>query len=150
MKYKIFKNNRGVITDRQPRVVSGALEFQFAGAKEGLTAVISTQNGATYYRELEDGKCSIPSRHLEGSIGVVLVRMNRRTPCEKIECEGIRAIQQSSGCVLILPDDANIPDEIVRLRQEMEELREEYSALMGEFDMLKESFEKMKEGYNIT
>ena len=149
MTYKIFNNGRGVITSREPELVSGDLEFLFNGAPEGATAIIIAQNGTSYYRELKERRCSVPSKYFEGSVEVGVAVMNGKIPTDRWSCEGLRAIKQPGGQVLILPDDGDIPGIMAMMRVEMDELRQENKKLKEAQAALRRDFETIKQGYNL-
>lgn len=150
MVYRIFNNERGVITSREPITLSGDIPFLFEGAPEGATAIITNQDGTSYYRELVDRRCSVPSKHLNGCVSVGLALMNGKTPTSRWSCEGIKVIRQSGDVVLIMPDDGDIPKTVTMMRVELDEVRRENQKLKSEQDALRREFEALKKGYNLT
>lgn len=150
MIYKIFNNERGVIISREGHTLSGDIPFRFEGASEGATAIITNQDGTSYYRALENRECSVPSKYLNGCVSVGLAVMNGKVPTRRWSCEGIRVIRQSGDAVLVLPDDGDLPGTIAMMRVEIDELREKNSLLEARLEVLALEFESIKEGYNIT
>jgi hypothetical protein len=150
MIYRIFNNARGVIVSREAQTLSGDIPFHFEGAPEGATAIITNQDGTSYYRALENRECSVPSKYLNGCVSVGLAVMNGKVPTRRWSCEGIRVIRQSGDAVLVLPDDGDLPGTIAMMRVEIDELREKNSVLEKKIEELYDAFEKIKEGYNLV
>lgn len=148
MTYRILSTGKGVITTRQPKVIKDNATFLFNGAPEGATAVFSMA-GATYYRELNGGRCNIPGKYLEGDIAVSISVAEKGAKMKRIACEGLKATKLSDG-VLIAPDDSNLAEEFAKLRVEVDEIRGEFSKLRSDFERLKDDFERMKEGYGLV
>lgn len=150
MVYRIFNNERGVITSREPITLSGDIPFRFEGAPEGATAIITNQDGTSYYRELVNCECSVPSKYLNGCVSVSLALMNGKIPTSRWSCEGIKVIRQPGDVVLIMPDDGDIPGTMAMMQVELDELRTENKRLKESQDALKKEFESLKKGYNLT
>lgn len=151
MNYKLLSTGKGVILSRQPKVVKDTATFMFYDAPIGAMAVfsISGSPGATYYRELNSGRCNIPVKYLDGDVSVTLTLKDRTTKNVRYVCEGIKATKLSDG-VLLAPDDSNLAEEFAKSRVEVDELRRDFNSLKGEFEELKTIFEKMKEGYGLV
>lgn len=150
MIYRIFNNARGVIVSREAQTLSGDIPFRFEGTPEGATAIITNQDGTSYYRELENRECSIPSKYLNGCVSVSLALMNGKIPTSRWSCEGIKVIRQQGDVVLVMPDDGDIPGTMAMMRVELDELREKNLALESRFADLKREFDNLKKGYNLT
>lgn len=150
MIYKIFNNARGVIISREGQTLSGDIPFRFEGSPEGATAIITNQDGTSYYRELVNCECSVPSKYLNGCVSVSLALMNGKIPTSRWSCEGIRVIRQPGDVVLVLPDDGDIPGTMAMMQVELDELRERNVALESRFTDLKREFDNLKKGYNLT
>ena len=150
MIYKIFNNGRGAIVSREPETITKTVELEFRNAPAGATAIFTTQQGTSYYRELRNSKCSLDVSRLSGSVQVSLAIMDGRVPRKRWECEGFSCLRQPGGAVFIMPDDANLPEEFVKLREEFDELREKNSVLEKKIEELYDAFEKIKEGYNLV
>lgn len=148
MTYRILSTGKGVIITRQPKVIKDNATFLFNGAPEGATAVFSMP-GATYYRELNGGRCNIPGKYLEGDIAVSISVAEKGAKMKRIACEGLKATKLSDG-VLIAPDDSNLAEEFAKLRVEVDEIRVDYKNIRAEFEALQNTFEKMKEGYGLV
>lgn len=148
MTYRMLSTGKGVITTRQPKVIKDNATFLFNGAPDGATAVFSMP-GATYYRELNGGRCNIPGKYLEGDIAVSITITEKGAKMKRFSCEGIKATKLSDG-VLIAPDDSNLAEEFAKSRVEMDELRKEFGTLRTDFENLQNTFEKMKEGYGLV
>jgi hypothetical protein len=150
MIYRIFNNARGVIVSREAQTLSGDIPFRFEGAPEGATAIITNQDGTSYYRELENRECSIPSKYLNGCVSVSIALMNGKIPTSRWSCEGIKVIRQQGDVVLVMPDDGDIPGTMAMLQVELDELRKKNLALESRFADLKREFDNLKKGYNLT
>lgn len=148
MTYRMLSTGKGVITTRQPKVIKDNATFLFNGAPDGATAVFSMP-GATYYRELNGGRCNIPGKYLEGDIAVSITITEKGAKMKRFSCEGIKATKLSDG-VLISPDDSDLAEEFAKSRVEADELREEFSKLRGEFEDLKKQFNDMMQGYGLV
>jgi hypothetical protein len=148
MTYRILSTGKGVITTRQPKVVNDSATFLFNGAPEGSRAVFSMV-GATYYRELNGGRCNIPGKYLVGDIAVSISVSEKSAKIKRIVCEGLKATKLSDG-VLLAPDDSNLAEEFAKTKVELDELSREFGRLRSEFDTLRNTFEKMKEGYGLV
>ena len=148
MTYRLLSTGKGVITTRQVKVIKDNATFLFNGAPEGAMAVF-TMPGATYYRELNGGRCNIPGKYLDGNIAVSIALNDRTAKIKRYTCEGLQATKLSDG-VLLAPDDSNLAEEFAKSRVEVDELRRDFNSLKAEFEELKTIFEKMKEGYGLV
>ena len=148
MTYRLLSTGKGVITTRQVKVIKDNATFLFNGAPEGALAVFSMP-GATYYRELNGGRCNIPAKYLDGNIAVSIAINDKTAKIKRYSCEGLQATKLSDG-VLLAPDDSNLAEEFAKSRVEVDELRRDFNALKSEFAELKTIFEKMKEGYGLV
>lgn len=148
MTYKLLSTGKGVITSRQVKVIKDNATFLFHGAPNGAMAVFTTSN-ATYYRELQDGRCNIPGKYLIGDIAVSVTVNDKDAKIKKYSCEGLKGTKLSDG-ILLAPDDSNLAEEFAKSRVEADELRGEFKTLKGEFEELKKTFDKMKEGYGLV
>lgn len=147
MKYVLLKNEKGVITSRQPEVVKEEMRFEFQDAPAEAVAVFDGGE-RTYYRELSDGICSIPPA--EGSFHVTVAVMSGSLSGRRWSCESIRCTKLSSGEILIAPDDADLPAKMTEIFLECDSLRERLSAGESEIARLREQMERLMEGYDIT
>lgn len=150
MIYRIFNNARGVIISREGHLLSGDIPFRFEGSPEGATAIITNQDGTSYYRELVSCECSVPSKYFNGCVSVSLALMNGKIPTSRWSCEGIRVIRQPGDVVLVLPDDGDIPGTMAMMQVELDEIRRENQKLKSEQDALRREFEALKQGYNLV
>ena len=148
MTYKLLSTGKGVITSRQVKVIKDNATFLFNGAPNGAMAVFTTPN-ASYYRELQDGRCNIPGKYLIGDIAVSVTINDKDAKIKKYSCEGLKGTKLSDG-ILLAPDDSNLAEEFAKSRVEADELRGEFEMLKGEFEKLKKTFDKMKEGYGLV
>ena len=105
--------------------------------------------GATYYRELNGGRCNIPGKYLDGNIAVSIALNDKTAKIKRYTCEGLQATKLSDG-VLLAPDDSNLAEEFAKLRVEVDEIRTDYKNIRAEFEALQNMFEKMKEGYGLV
>lgn len=148
MTYKLLSTGKGVITTRQVKVIKDNATFLFNDAPEGAIAVF-TMPGATYYRELNGGRCNIPGKYLDGNIAVSIALNDKTAKIKRYACEGLQATKLSDG-VLLAPDDSNLAEEFAKLRVEADELRGEFDKLRGEFEDLKKEFNDMMQGYGLV
>lgn len=148
MTYRLLSTGKGVITNRQTKVIKDNATFLFNGAPDEAMAVF-TMPGATYYRELNDGRCNIPGKYLNGNIAVSVTINDKTAKIKRYKCEGLVATKLTDG-VLLAPDDSNLSEEFAKSLVEADALREDFNALKGEFEELKTIFEKMKEGYGLV
>lgn len=147
MNYRILSTGKGVITTRQPKVIKDNATFLFVGAPEDATAVFSMP-GATYYRALNEGRCNIPGKYLEGDVSVSITQSDKSGKLKRYVCEGLKATKLSDG-VLIAPDDSDLATEFAKMKVEADELREAFNELNKKFDDLKTDFNKMMQGYGL-
>jgi hypothetical protein len=148
MTYRLLSTGKGVITTRQVKVIKDNATFLFNGAPEGAMAVF-TMPGATYYRELNGGRCNIPGKYLDGNIAVSIALNDKTAKIKRYSCEGLQATKLSDG-VLLAPDDSNLAEEFAKSKVEMDELREDITALEKKIADITSAFEKMKEGYGLV
>lgn len=149
MIFRLLSNGKGVITSRQPKVVKDNATFLFNGAPEGATAVFAPP-GTVYYRPLQNGRCNIPSKYLEGDITVAVSVNGEGSSKKRIPCESIKAEKLSDGSVLIVPNDCNLPEEFASLRVEVDELRTQHKSLEDKYRELEDRLDTYMSGYNLT
>lgn len=147
--YKLLSNGRAVILNRSAVVAKGKVEFEFQNAPLGANAVFSSLNSKEkYYRPLENGACNVPAEYFEGTVDITLAIFNQ-SPIKRWRCESLKCTKMSGGEVLIVADDANLPEEFVKLRVEVDELREKNGSLERKIEALHKSFQEIMQGYNI-
>ena len=147
MRYALFDNMSAAIVERSPVVVKDCLVLQFTGAQDGAVAVFQNGN-VTYYEEITDGACMLRA---SACVGVVSVGV--KVIAEKVTewaCEGLRGTLLESGEILVTPDDNNLPQEFVRLRQENQEMRKNISSLEEKNSALMQRLDDMMAGWAIT
>lgn len=156
MIYRIFSNGRGVITSREEEVVRDKIVFCFERAPKHATAIVTFDDGTSYYRELHDGNCSITKKNIEGHIGVALAILNGETPVARWECERIKVEQRCDGSVALSPDYADLPEKFALLQMELEEERLLTKSLIENIDEFKkeirqfrEEFDRLYKGYQV-
>ena len=76
MEYKLLCSNIGIITTREPELISGTLFVSFEGAPDGSTAIFEREDGESAYRLLSDGLCAVESDWLRGSIKVTVALLS--------------------------------------------------------------------------
>lgn len=147
MKYTLFDTMTGVITDRRPFVTEGKICFSFENHPEKATLFAKAENGATWYRDLDEfGNCEIPAVIGRVNVWVKVFGLHVKT----WECEPIVTTELSDGRILVCPHDTNLPDEMARIRVENQEIRDEQERLHEEIAQISARIEKMLEGWNIT
>lgn len=146
--YKLLNNKRAIILTRSATVVQGNIEFNFENAPLGSTAIFSNSK-EKYYRELVDGKCSVPTTYFDGIIEIT-VSLFKKSPIERWKCENLKCTKISDDKAVVAPDDADLPEEFAKLRLEVDELRETNENLKVKIEALRKNFEEIKQGYNLV
>jgi hypothetical protein len=149
MVYKILKTGRGVIQSRREVAEKEEVEFLFENAPKYGTAIFTLQNGASYYRELEDGRCVMKKSALNGCVEVTVAILRDKTPIDRWECEGFCVHKQPDGSVVILPNDDDIPARFAELEISLDEEIRKREALETRLLQLEKDFKKIKQGYNL-
>lgn len=149
MEYKLLDNGTAVILTRQPKLFYDYLYVDFSCAPSGATAIFENF-GNSYYRELCDGKCSIPVKMLHGEIKVTVVILDGTTPAKKWVCEELKAETQADGGILISPNDMNLPQTVVALKLENQEIRIENKALKDRLSGLEKRLDEIMGAYDFT
>ena len=147
MTYKILSTGNGIITTRQPKVIKDNATFLFVGAPNDATVVFSML-GATYYRVLNEGRCNIPVKYLDGKITVSITQSDRSAKIKRYVCEGLEATKLTDG-VMLVPDDSNLAEEFAKMKVENDNLNKEFEILVQKFEDLKLEFNKMMQGYGL-
>lgn len=149
MQFKLLDNYTGVLLSRQPEELGKELEISFTDAPHGATAVF-TVGPDSYYRELENGKCSIPVGRINGIVKVRVCVFDGSAEPACWVCESLEVRHTSSGTVFALPNDTDMPLKIVELKTENQELRAENKRLWAEITELNRKIEHLYEGYDIV
>ena len=149
MEYKLLCSNIGIITTREPELISGTLFVSFEGAPDGSTAIFEREDGESAYRLLSDGLCAVESDWLRGSIKVTVALLIGSMEAERWPCEGFFAKQQGGGKVLIYPDDMDVREKIVRLQEGYSSTKREMGKLTEKIEELETRIDKLLEGYDI-
>ena len=149
IKYKLLGNYTGLVLTRIPEVTN-ELTVIFEGAPKDATAIFSVKGGGTFYRDLEDGTCCIPTKNLVGEITVTVVHFDGGTHPPKWNCDELMGALQRDGSVLISPNDTILSEEVIHLRLENQELRETLNKLMERMNEFDEWRVRLMEGYDIT
>jgi hypothetical protein len=150
MEYKLLEIGDGVILLRQPKVVYNELSLFFDGSPENSTAIIETESGDSFYRELKDGRCSVPSKKLEGDVKVSVALFNGDTPNRTWKCEGLKVSKLRDGGTLIAPNDMNLPQRYVELKVESDNIRRANERITNLVKKLERKIENLLEGYDLT
>ena len=147
MKFAIFDNYTGVAIDRSPILIQdGVLPLEIEGADDGMSAVLKSEKGVTYYREIKDGKCEFPLSRLDGVLSVYVKEFSThiKTWC----CERI-VLRKTANGVLVAPNDSDLPSEVVRIKQENQTLRDEVKLLKEQIEKINERIDDMVDGSAI-
>lgn len=146
LKFKVLDNNTGVIVTRQPREVRNDIRIMFIDAPDNAVAVFKTKN-ADFYRELENGYCSLPTKNIVGVVKVLLILPNESTTwiCESLD---VRVL--SSGTMLIAPNEADISQKFADLKLENQALRSENKAIKKQIADILLKIENLYEGYDLV
>ncbi len=150
MIFKLFGNKTGVIINRQPEVVDEVLAFYFEHAPHKATAIFQVKDGASYYRELENGACSISPDKLTGEVAVSVTILNGEAAPPLWSCEELKVDRLESGEFLVMPNDMNLPLEFIKLKQENEDIRAVLKRLEDQIFTLQSTLEKIMEGYDFA
>lgn len=148
MEYKLLDNMTGVVLTRSPEVVAGEMTMVFKGAPACATVILEC-DGQPYYRPLIDGVCHTRVAQFSGSVKVTVVEENNSARPARWRCEPIKVTPMTGNRVFVSPDDGNMPEEVVRLRQENEQIRMTLAAFGKRLAELSEELENIREGYNI-
>ena len=150
MKFKLLSNHTGHIVSRQPELVNGKLSLSFEKAPQDSTAIFQLTDGTSYYRELNNGACSIEANKITGEIAVSVTIMNGEAISPVWICEGLKVDRLASGEYLALPNDMNLPLEVIKLKQENEDIRSFCKQLDEQISSLRITLEKIMEGHDFT
>lgn len=150
MIYKILKTGRGVIQTREAIITGPEVEFSFYDAPKYATAIFTLQDGTSYYRELEDGKCRIRADKLRGCVEVTVAVLADKTPIDKWECEGFCVHKQPDGSIVILPNDDDLPGRFSEMAVQLDKEIRAREALEQRLEQLEKEFKRIKQGYNLT
>ena len=149
IEYKVLNNGEAVLLTRQPALIDGELIFTFTKVPVGVTAIFASAD-LTLYRELEDGKCSVLSDLLCGTVSVTLAILDGSARPHKWVCEGIIFDKLNNGYTLIYPDDANLPQRVADLKLENDKIRETQDQLEKKLKLLDEKLVNILEGYDLV
>ena len=149
MKFKLLDNFTGVISERRVEKLREELEFVFENPPNNAIAVLENM-GNLFYRDLVDGKCTIPSRTLEGIIQVRVSLLDGSTLPFSWKCESVEIIRMSPDTVIVAPNDTDMPEKIVELKIENQSLRAENNRLWAEIAGINKKIERLYEGYDIV
>lgn len=150
MEYKLLDIGVGVILTRQPEILSGEISVSFVNAPEGATAIFEEKAGDSFYRELSsDGTCSLPPS-ISGEVRVSVAVFSGVARPKRWICEEFKVCKEQNGCILVAPNDMNLPQTVVELRLENEAIREELKNTNEKYNKLYEALEKIMEGYDLT
>ena len=138
IKYKLFKDHKGVIADRMPKKFKANVTLSFGEGVTGYTLILKDANGNYSYRELNGGKATAPIDFLNGEISVSLANLNSSEP--RYQCEGL-VCKKESEYTWIMPEGLNLPLEITECKKQIEDLRREFKELCNEVRRLREEYE---------
>ena len=142
IKYKLFKDGKGVVADRMPKKFKTTVTLNFGEDTVGYTLILKDINGNASYRDLKGGKATVPIEFLNGDISVIvadLSNVDRRYQCEGLVCK------KEEGFTLIMPEGLNLPLEISECKKAVEDLRKEFRGLYELVLQLKADYE----GYDL-
>lgn len=139
IKYKLFKDGKGVVADRMPKKFKANVTLNFGEADTiGCTLILKDRNGNASYRELKGGKATIPIEFLNGDISVIVADLSnsdRRYLCEGLICK------KEEGLTWIMPEGLNLPLEISECKRAVEDLKKEFKELRELVLRLKAEYE---------
>lgn len=150
MTYKLLDDHTGVVLSRQPCVIEEKeVVLSFEGAPDGATAVVTTEEDISFYRQLKGGACTFPVAKLRGVLAVAVTLAEKGKGTRRYVCEGLVATPLERG-VLLAPNDMNLPLEVARLRVDNCALRAKNAEIEKKVDALAERLEQMLEGYDLV
>jgi hypothetical protein len=138
IKYKLFKDGKGVVADRMPKRFKANVTLSFGEGVTGYTLILKDANGNYSYRELNGGKATVPIDFLNGEISVSLANLNSSEP--RYQCEGL-ICKKEEGITWIMPEGLNLPLEISECKRAVEDLRKEFKELRELVLRLKAEYE---------
>ena len=150
IKYKLLDNGTGVLLTRSPDVTDELRVTFVGGEQEGMTAVFTTKDKRSYYRDLRNGECRIAVGDLAGEITVTVFFFGGNPYTQKWSCDGLKVVSQRNGSALVAPNDAILSEEVIRLRLENQELRNSIMKLTERADEFDKWRIGLMEGYDIT
>lgn len=142
IKYRLFKNKRGIISDRKPKKFDSDVTFCFDTSNDSLTLILKNEEGETLYRSINGGTSLIPIKFLNGNISVTVADLSDSK--EQYSCEGI-VCQAEDGIVWIMPEGLDIPLEIISAQNQIDILSAELEETRKEIVRLERDFK----GYSI-
>ena len=148
IEYKLLNNNVGILLSRNPEITNSTLDVMFTGVPAPATAIFG--NGETsYYRKLEEEKCSIPVKNLSGVVRIV-VKVTGETKSSKWTCDELIVTPLQNGSVMIAPNDLNLQKELIELRLENDCIRKANQELFEKLSELERRLDEIMEAYDIT
>lgn len=150
MEYKLLNGNSGIITTRQPEVVSDTLKISFIGVPEKATVIFEREDGVCAYRLLSDEKCEVKSDWLKGSVKVIVAILNGSMCSQRWFCESFRVKRLEHGLVIISPEDEDMQKKIVKLQEAVDDLETSKKELFEKQKKLEIKIDKIYEGYDIV
>lgn len=149
--YKLLNDGAGVVLTRQPEILEGDLIVTFLDAPVGAVALFKSGEDTECYRELSGaGSCLVPRRMLKGTVEVSVTCYDGTVAPQRWCCESLIANTLPNGTVVLMPDDNNLPLEVVDLKIANHKIREDFAELEEKFNKLSDTFTSMMEGYDLT
>ena len=148
MKYKILDNGKAYIISRHPELITSCLNVEFIDAPDNATAIFDI-NGTSYYRKLSGKSCSIDFKKSTGIVKVTLADFNSKT-VNKWICEEIMIEKINDSTIAVLPNDMNLPMQVVQLASENESIRLKLREIENKYNQLVGKIQDMLEGYDLV
>ena len=142
IKYKLFKDGKGVVADRMPKKFKANVTLNFGEDTVGCTLILKNASGNVSYRELKSGRATIPIELLDGDISVIVADLSNSD--KRYQCEGL-VCKKEDGFTWIMPEGLNLPLEISECKKAVEDLRKEFRGLYELVLQLKADYE----GYDL-
>ena len=149
IEYKLLESGEGIIITREPQIFIGNVEICFLNAPTE-TSVILENEGRSFHRALDKGRCAVPGGKLSGSIKVTAISVRGDLPPKKWRCDSIKAAHTETGGVLIFPNDTDVGKKIMELKLADAELRSFADSLNARIKELEERLNKLYEGYDLV
>lgn len=150
MKIVLLDNYSAVIIDRSAHVVGEEVVFEFEGVEipSGSSLVAMCGDGISHYREIVNGRCTLPTEHLHGVVPIYIKVFGKTVLTWK--CEALKCQRTQRGEVMISPNDSDIPAEFVKMKLENQEIRTRVKELEDYIRSLEKKFDDMMRGWKVV
>ena len=149
MKIVLLNNYTAVIVDRSAQIAGDEIDLEVGGVEipNGSSLVAMCGNGISHYQEIKDGRCTLPTKHLDGVIPIFIKVFDEKVltwKCEALYC------QRLADGVLVSPNDSDLPEEFAKLKLENDEIRNYIRELEDHILKFNKELNDMKRGWNVV